>query len=147
MAELTRTELKAWRRYLDGASTVFQAIDQQLKRDADMTSLDYGIMSALADERRSAARMTTLAERLLVSPSRLSHAVDRLERRGWVMREDGTSDGRVRMARLTDEGRAATEAAWPKHAELIRELLIDQLSEDELSTIEEVSARISRVVQ
>ncbi len=52
-------------------------------------------------------RMTELAERSKITRSRLSHAVARLEKDGWVAREDCPTDRRGQVAVLTDQGRAA----------------------------------------
>ena len=73
-------------------------------------------------------RMSELADRCLSSRSRLSHAVSRLEERGWVGREVCQDDGRGQLAVLTDNGFAALEAAAPIHVEGVRTHLFDQLS-------------------
>ena len=48
--------------------------------------------------------MTELAKNAKITRSRLSHAVARLEKNGWVRREDCPSDKRGQNAILTDEG-------------------------------------------
>ena len=48
--------------------------------------------------------MTELAQAVKITRSRLSHAVARLEKNGWVRREDCPSDKRGQNAVLTDEG-------------------------------------------
>src|SRR5260221_1188839 len=61
--------------------------------------------------------MTQLAEASTSSKSRLSHAVARLEQRGWVRRTNCPTDRRGQIAQLTDEGFASLAAAAPRHVE------------------------------
>ena len=72
-----------------------------------------------------ALRMSQLAEASTSSKSRLSHAVARLEERGWIRRTDCPTDRRGQVAQLTDEGFAALAAAAPGHVEQVRRALID----------------------
>jgi DNA-binding MarR family transcriptional regulator len=72
--------------------------------------------------------MSELAAITGSSPSRLSHAVARLEERGWVRREKHPTDRRGALAVLTDEGFAALADAAPGHVEAVREALFDRLS-------------------
>ncbi|MFE3452240.1 MarR family winged helix-turn-helix transcriptional regulator [Nonomuraea sp. NPDC059194] len=58
-------------------------------------------------------------------PSRISHAVNKLEQSGWVRRKHYKGDRRGWLAVLTDEGLAALQAATPHHVESARAHLID----------------------
>ena len=82
----------------------------------------------LSETEGRALRMSELADRCLSSRSRLSHAVSRLEERGWVRRQVCAEDGRGQLAVLTDDGFAALEAAAPIHVEGVRTHLFDQLT-------------------
>jgi DNA-binding MarR family transcriptional regulator len=88
--------------------------------------------------------MSELARRSLSSPSRLSHAVARLEELGWVRRQACPTDRRGSFAVLTDEGFRAIEAAAPGHVEAIRNLVFDQLSREQVAQLREISEVISR---
>ena len=68
--------------------------------------------------------MSQLAEASTSSKSRLSHAVARLEERGWVQRLDCETDRRGQVARLTEAGFAALEAAAPSHVEQVRQVAV-----------------------
>jgi DNA-binding MarR family transcriptional regulator len=82
--------------------------------------------------------MSELADRCLSSRSRLSHAVSRLEERGWVRRQVCPGDGRGQLAVLTDEGFAALEAAAPVHVEGVRTHLFDQLTPEQVAQVREI---------
>jgi DNA-binding MarR family transcriptional regulator len=82
--------------------------------------------------------MSELADRCLSSRSRLSHAVSRLEERGWVRRQVCPEDGRGQLAVLTDVGFAALEAAAPVHVESVRTHLFDQLSPAQVTAMRDI---------
>jgi DNA-binding MarR family transcriptional regulator len=86
--------------------------------------------------------MSQLAEASTSSKSRLSHAVARLEERGWIRRTDCPTDRRGQVAQLTDEGFAALAAAAPGHVAQVRRSLIDVLTPEQLRQLREISAAI-----
>jgi len=55
----------------------------------------------------------------------VSHAVARLEERGWVRRMDCPTDRRGQIAMLTDQGFAALAAGRAGHVEQVRRVLFD----------------------
>ena len=74
--------------------------------------------------------------------SRLSHHLTRMEKRGLIAREECVEDGRGLMARVTDAGRRAIEAAAPAHAEDVQRYFFDLLSNDDLDTLAAVFDRL-----
>src|SRR5258708_5275468 len=87
--------------------------------------------------------MTQLAEASTSSKSRLSHAIARMEERGWVRRTDCATDRRGQVAQLTDEGFAALAAAAPGHVAQVRRSLIDQLAPEQIVQLGQISVAIS----
>jgi hypothetical protein len=75
----------------------------------------------------------------------LSHAVARLEERGWVERLDCATDRRVQVAQLTPAGFAALEAAAPAHVEQVRRVLFDQLEPEQAVQLRAISEAILAV--
>ena len=110
---LSAAEQRAWRSWLAADRLLLDRLDRQLQDDAGMSHADYEILVHLSEADDDRMRMSELAERALFSRSRLSHAVSRLERLGWVAREDCATDRRGMYAVLTPTGRAALEAAAP----------------------------------
>ena len=70
--------------------------------------------------------------------SRLSHAVSRLEERGWVRRQVCPEDGRGQLAVLTDEGFAALQGAARVHVEGVRTHLFDQLTPEQVTALRDI---------
>jgi DNA-binding MarR family transcriptional regulator len=139
---LSSEEQRAWRAYIESSKVLFDALDRQLQRDADMPHAYYEILVRLSDADDRSLRMSELADRTLSSRSRLSHAVARLEERGWVVREDCATDRRGQIARLTDEGFATLAAAAPGHVVAVREILIDLLTAEQLDHLTAIGEAI-----
>ena len=128
---LTRAELRTWKGFLSGVSALFDALDRDLRDTAGMSLDDFGLLRPLWASPNSALSMSELGDQLAFSPSRLSHAVQRMEANGWVTKERSTEDKRVKLVRLTPKGRNVFREAWPRHAQLVRELFLDQLEQRE----------------
>jgi len=124
---LTDEEQLAWRLLLRVTLTLVDRLDAELRTAHDLTLGDYEILAHLSGQDDRRLRMRDLADRALVSKSRLTHTVDRLERRGYVRRERCETDRRGISAALTDAGHAALTAAAPTHVEGVRRLLLDPL--------------------
>ena len=76
--------------------------------------------------------MTELAERVLLTPSGLTRAVDRLVTRGLVERARFDGDARVTLAILTDAGRQLVRRAAGTHLRGIREHFTGRLTPAQL---------------
>ena len=139
---LTADEQLAWRTFLTACQSLFSTIDAQLLRDSDIPHGYYEILVRLSETPGRALRMTQLAEASTSSKSRLSHAVARLEERGWVRRTDCPTDRRGQIAQLTDEGFAALAAAAPGHVDQVRRSLIDRLTAEQVEQLREIGAAI-----
>lgn len=125
---LSDEEQQTWRAFLGFLAQLEDALDRQLQRDAGMPHAYYQVLAMLSESPERTMRMSDLASITSSSPSRLSHAVARLEERGWVRRERHPTDRRGSLAVLTDEGYAVLAAAAPGHVEAVREALFDRLS-------------------
>jgi len=139
---LTEEEQRTWRLFLQACESVFAATDAQLARDSGLPHGYYEILVHLSETPNRALRMTQLAKASTYSKSRLSHAVARLEERGWVQRRDCPTDRRGQIAQLTDEGFAALAAAAPGHVDQVRRSLMDVLTPDQVEQLGEISAAI-----
>ena len=139
---LTAEEQRAWRAYLEATLLLFDALDRQLQQDSGMPHGYYEILVRLSDSPDRAMRMSELATLTRSSRSRLSHAVARLEEKGWVERLDCPTDRRGQIAHLTDEGFRALEKAAPGHVEAVHTHLIDKLTPDQLKHLGEIGAAV-----
>jgi len=104
---LSAEEQQAWRSFLTATQTLFSTLEAQLQQCAGIPHGYYEILVRLSEAPGRAMRMSNLAEVSTSSKSRLSHAVARLEERGWIRRTECPTDRRGQVAELTDEGFAA----------------------------------------
>jgi DNA-binding MarR family transcriptional regulator len=139
---LSTDEQLAWRTFLTACQTLFGAVDGQLLRDSDIPHGYYEILVRLSEAPGRALRMTQLAEASTSSKSRLSHAVARMQERGWVQRTDCATDRRGQVCQLTDKGMAVLAAAAPGHVEQVRRSLIDRLTPEQVEQLLAISQAI-----
>ncbi|MBC6459143.1 MarR family winged helix-turn-helix transcriptional regulator [Actinomadura sp. HBU206391] len=132
---LNDDEQGAWRAFYAASRVLFDQLDRELQRDSDMPHTYYEILVVLSEVPERELRMRELAELTRSSPSRLSHAVSRLEGRGWVRRRECLDDKRGQFAMLTGEGMAALVEAAPGHVEGVRTHLFDRLTPQQVDQL------------
>ncbi|MHA2788769.1 MarR family winged helix-turn-helix transcriptional regulator [Corynebacterium sp. S7] len=106
-------------------------LDEQLKADSGINHHDYFTLAQISMADDAKLTMTELAALTQMSPSRLSHVVGRLEKRGFVTRTPDKDDRRINIAAMTEEGWTFIREAAPGHVERVRELVFDPLSDEE----------------
>ena len=141
---LDQEEQRTWRAYLYSAQLLLDRLDRELTHATGISHAYYEILVALSETPSRMMRMSELADRCLSSRSRLSHAVSRLEERGWVRRQTCAEDGRGQLAVLTDDGFEALEAAAPIHVESVRDHLFDQLTTEQQLALRDVGETLLR---
>jgi DNA-binding MarR family transcriptional regulator len=144
---LTADEQRAWRAYLGASKRLFAEMEAHLQHVAGIPHAYYEILVALSEAPGRELRMTQLADAAVASKSRLSHAVARLEERGWVERTACPTDRRGQVAQLTDAGFAALAGAAPGHVELVRQMMFDQLSGEQVEQLRVISEAVEAGVE
>ena len=145
--KLSRSELRAWFRIAGGMRSLLKSLDRQLRDCAGMTHDDYEILSRLYREPAAALRMSDLARDVGFSPSRLSHAMTRMEDSGWVTRQPSSKDRRSTEATLTPLGSKVVEAASVEHLALVRKLIFDTLGADRAREVADAMDEIGRAAR
>lgn len=143
---LSPAEREAWLSFVLGSHAFFAALDSQLQRDAGMPMAYYEILVQLSEAPGRALRMSQLAEATSTSKSRMSHAVARLEERGWVRRRNCPTDRRGQFAELTDEGYSVLAAAAPSHVAHVRRTLFDALTPEQVAQLHTIMEAVRRSV-
>jgi len=139
---LSDEEQRAWREFVWATRLLFDALDRQLQRDSGMPHTYYIILAMLSEAPDRTLTMGQLAELVRSSPSRLSHAVARLEESGWVVRAKHRTDRRTTLAQLTDDGFAVLAAAAPGHVEAVRRYVFDRLTKEQVRVLHEACATV-----
>jgi DNA-binding MarR family transcriptional regulator len=135
---LDATEREAWMSYVATKALLEAALDRQLQRDSGLPHAYYQILAMLSEVPGRTLRMSDLAALTQSSQSRLSHAVARLERQGWVRRLPCPDDRRSTLATLTEAGHAVLAAAAPGHVDAVRERLFDRLTPEQVGQLRDI---------
>lgn len=139
---LTDEQLDAWLSYVAASSLLEAELDRQLQRDSGLPHAYYLILAMLSDVPGRTLRMSDLAAVTQSSQSRLSHAVSRLERNGWIRRLPCPDDRRSTLARLTDAGFEVLAAAAPGHVDAVRRHLFSRLTPEQVGQLREITRAV-----
>jgi DNA-binding MarR family transcriptional regulator len=139
---LTEDEQRAWRGLVQMTSRLDYRLNRELQQTSGLSLADYDVLVLLTEAPNGRLRVFELAEDLQWEQSRLSHHLARMQRRGLVAREECTTDRRGAFVVLTDAGRDAIEKAAPGHVTLVRQLVFDGLSTEQVATLESFVRRV-----
>jgi len=141
---LEQDERRAWLAFAAAGPLLDRRLDQQLRRDAGVSHLQYLILARLSAAPDGALRMTELADSLANTKSGLTYQIEQLEKAGLVCRRTCAHDTRGVLAVLTDAGRSRLEEAAPGHVAAVRELFVDVLTPAQLAAIADGLSEITR---
>lgn len=134
-AWLTPEQRRAWVTFVLASGSVMDGLDRSLQRAAGINRSHFSILQfvSMAD---GAARMSDIAAELRFSPSRLSHAVGRLERDGWLERRPDPADGRGQRVAITPLGEQHIQEIAPRHIADVRAQLFDHLTDEQVAQLQ-----------
>lgn len=132
---LTQEQQDVWRLWLEVTQRHINEFDDDLQDHSSLTMSDYEVLVTLSESPNNEARMSELARRAIISRSRLTYRVDRMVKKGYVVRADSGADRRGVVAKLTDEGMRHLEAAAPKHVDKVQALLFERLDGNDLEVL------------
>lgn len=104
-----------------------ERLGRELEATSGLSLGEYEVLAVLSEAPGRRLRMSELAERAMVSRSRLSHVVDRLVDADLVARQRCPSDRRGLYAVLSDAGLTLVERTAPGHVASVRSYLVDRV--------------------
>ena len=128
-------EMRAWRSLVDVESAIHAALESELLARHSLTEGEYGVLVMLSEAPERQLRMCDLANILHLSPSGLTHRLDRLVRQGFVTREPWVDDRRVTMALLSSTGLQKLAEAAPDHVDGVRRHFLDHLTRPQIRAL------------
>jgi DNA-binding MarR family transcriptional regulator len=140
---LTASQQVDWRAYLEGNSILWGALNVDLIEACGLSMSEYEILVRLSEAPEHTLRMSVLADYLAQSRSRISHTVQRLERRQLVLRRPSARDRRGIDCIMSTAGYALLKHAAPMHVESVRQRLVDVLTAEELAQLAQFFRRIA----
>ena len=134
-------ELSAFARLMR-AHSVLQRELAEVLRPRGLTLNDFDALYHLSRADENRLRRIDLAELLMLSPSGVTRLLDGLEAAGHIENVSCADDARVTWAQLTEAGHETLQCVGVNHAESLRRLFRETLSDDE---VEDLSALLGRI--
>lgn len=144
---LSADEQVSWRAWLAANLLLPDRLGRDLQAQTGLTMADYEILVRLSESPDRRVRLSDLASQTLSSRSRLSHQMDRMQRAGFVRREECEDDKRGFYAVLTEHGWQTLVSAAPLHVESVRLRLVDVLTPEEFAELGRINAKIVEALE
>ena len=132
---LTDAEFRAWHGCLRFTNTMMRELDSALIAAHGISVKEFDVLITLFNAPAGRLRMTELSERVVLTPSGVTHLVTRLERDRLVHRVVDEDDRRSFFAEMTREGRRRLRESRPTHNEVVRTHLTKRLNATQLKTM------------
>jgi len=144
---LDEREQRAWRGLIRMQAQLGAHLRRSLVRDSGLSDADYDVLVHLSEAPEDRLRIFELVRALQWEKSRLSHQLRRMEQRGLLERSECPTDGRGAFVSLTPEGRAAIEAAAPRHVAEVRRHFVDVLTPEQLDVLGDIAETVLESLQ
>jgi DNA-binding MarR family transcriptional regulator len=125
----------AWAALLRTHVTVLRTLAREVEGQTGLPLSWYDVLLELNAAEGRELRMQHLAERVVLSRTRVSRLVDEMVAAGLVVRRADIADARAVLAGITQAGRAALRHAAPVYLQGIQEHFARHLSVHQLTTI------------
>ena len=135
MGDSTDARFRAWSFLLDTYALLMPQFAKELEEELGMSFSWFDVLVNLLIASNHQMRMGDLAERTVISFSRVSRVVDELATRGFVERIPDPDDRRAVIVRLTPAGRKLQQKAGRIHARGIQEHFGTHLTEGQAQSI------------
>jgi DNA-binding MarR family transcriptional regulator len=109
-------------------------------RPHDLTFARYEVLVLLTFSRTGELPLKVIGSRLMVHPTSVTNAIDRLTAAGYVRRRPNPADGRGVLAGVTDVGRAVVEQATAALTGM--DFGLRDVTDDELTTLYDILRRV-----
>jgi MarR family transcriptional regulator, 2-MHQ and catechol-resistance regulon repressor len=110
----------------------------------DLCLTDFAVLEALLH--KGPLTITELQDKVLLASGSMTAAVDRLEARGLVTRQDDAEDRRSRIIHLTDAGRELIERVFAEHREAMEDAVAGFQVEERAALIDSLR-RLGRLAE
>jgi DNA-binding MarR family transcriptional regulator len=125
----------------EAVSLLQYQVEQQLRAEGDLSFVQFQVLGRLADA-RGPLTMTQLADGVVYSRSGLTYQAALLETAGLITRAPSPDDERATLVTITAKGLALFGRLLPGHVQVIRRLLLDPLSGDDLDHLGDIMTRV-----
>lgn len=138
----TKLAADTWGALLQVHAALVPRLDRRLRQHAALPLGWYDVLLELQAAPDRQLTMTQLAERVVLSRTRVSRVVDEMAAEGYVRRETNSRDARSAFTVLTDSGLSKFREAAPIYLDGIKQEFAAGLSDRDLRTMLDVLTRI-----
>ena len=132
---LSDAEFRAWHGCLQFTNNATRELDEALTAAHGISIKEFDVLITLFNAPDGRLRLAELADRVVLTPSGVTHLMTRLERDGLVSRVVDEADRRSFFATLTDAGHRRLRESRPTHNEVVRTHLTQRLTAKQLATL------------
>lgn len=140
---LRGNEELAWRGLHRIRQELMGHLERNLMAKCGLSASEYELLVALTEAPERRMRFRELCVRVGWDRSRLSRQLQRMEKRGFLVREDCSDDARGVDVVVTRAGLAAIESAAPIQLEAVRHCFVEPLTEQQLASLAGIADAIS----
>jgi DNA-binding MarR family transcriptional regulator len=134
-------ELGAYFVLIEAVSLLQHQVEQQLRAEGGISYVQFELLARLADA-RGPLTMTDLADGVVYSRSGLTYQAGLLEEAGLIARGPSPDDDRATLVTITGTGLALVGRVLPGHVRVVRRLLFDPLTGDDVGHLSDIMARV-----
>jgi DNA-binding MarR family transcriptional regulator len=134
--------LGAWRSFIQANARLLRRLDDELQAAHGLSLAEYDALLQLVNAPDRRLRMSTLAERVLLSRSGITRLVDRLVAAGMVERSACVTDARGAEAALTAKGVDTLRTASRTHLDGVQRYFLGAVTDADRAVIEAGCNRI-----
>lgn len=143
LAELEDAEIRCWQQFFASSTSLLATLNSSLVDAHGLTLFDVLLLDLLAKSDFGSARMSDLADALVMAPSRATQHIRRLESQGLVSRGPDPGDRRGVLASITTTGRTRLGPAIRTYAQGIRTHYVNQMSRQQAIALGDSCRRVS----
>jgi DNA-binding MarR family transcriptional regulator len=127
---------------LSEASSLLQHhVEQHLRAEGGLSWVQFQLLARLAGA-GGPLTMTQLADGVVYSRSGLTYQAGLLEKAGLITRSPSPDDERATLVAITEDGRALFGRVLSGHVQVVRSMLLDPLSDEDLTHLGEIMTRV-----
>jgi DNA-binding MarR family transcriptional regulator len=133
--------LGAYFALMEAVSLLQHQVEQHLRTEGDLSYVQFQLLARLAGA-NGQLTMTQLADGVVYSRSGLTYQAGLLEQAGLITRAPSPDDERATLVAITETGRALFDRVLPGHTQVLRRLLLDPLTDDDLHHLGDIMTRV-----
>ena len=139
---LSENHVSAWVRLTRVSQSRLETVEADLKAAGHPPLVWYDILLELGRAPDGRLRHNEIGGKILLSKSNVTRAVDRLEARGLVRRQECPEDRRSAFVVITKSGRELQARMWPDYRASLARHIGERLSEKEATQLAALLAKL-----